>query len=253
MTEKTVFDVLLVAMFVLAVLVFINLLRSTAPYGRHARSPKLKKVGDKLGWVIMELPAVVVFAVCYGLGDRNTDSIPLVFLCLWQIHYLHRTFIYPFRIRGGGRNMTVAVMSFGFIFNGLNGYLNGRFLTEFSSGYASDWATDPRFIIGVVLFCTVYAINYHSDGILRSLRQPGETGHRIPRSGLFKYVTSPNYFGEILEWCGWAVATWSLPGLAFAVWTAANLVPRARVHHRWYKRKFEDYPENRRVIIPFVY
>jgi protein-S-isoprenylcysteine O-methyltransferase Ste14 len=149
--------------------------------------------------------------------------------------------------------MTLAVIGFGFIFNGINGYLNGRYLAEFSSGYASDWVTDPRFIIGVLLFCAGYAINYHSDGILRSLRKPGETGHKIPRAGLFKYITSANYFGEIVEWCGWAIATWSLPGLAFAVWTTANLVPRARVHHRWYKRKFEDYPRSRRIIIPFVY
>ncbi|MGB2854987.1 MAG: 3-oxo-5-alpha-steroid 4-dehydrogenase, partial [Dehalococcoidia bacterium] len=94
---------------------------------------------------------------------------------------------------------------------------------------------------------------HHSDGILRRLRTPGETGYKIPRGGLFERVSCANYFGEIIEWCGWAIATWSLPGLAFAVWTAANLVPRARAHHKWYPSQFPDYPQQRRALIPFVF
>ena len=45
--------------------------------------------------------------------------------------------------------------------------------------------------------------------------------------GMFKYVTAANYFGEILEWTGFAIACWSLPAFAFAWWTFANLAPRA--------------------------
>ena len=114
-----------------------------------------------------------------------------------------------------------------------------------------DWLFDIEIMAISFLFSLIIVPLIYSLIVFR--RKPGETGHKIPRSGLFKYVTSANYLGEIVEWCGWAIATWSLPGLAFAVWTSANLVPRARVHHRWYKRRFEDYPEKRRVIIPFVY
>ena len=52
---------------------------------------------------------------------------------------------------------------------------------------------------------------------------------------------------------GWALATWSLPGLAFAVWTVANLVPRARANHRWYRGRFPDYPKERRALVPGVW
>ena len=31
-----------------------------------------------------------------------------------------------------------------------------------------------------------------------------------------------------------------LGGLAFCVFTAANLIPRARSNHRWYREKFPD-------------
>jgi hypothetical protein len=56
----------------------------------------------------------------------------------------------------------------------------------------------------------------------------------------------------MIEWTGWAIATLSLPGLVFALWTAANLAPRALKHHAWYRKTFPDYPQSRKAIIPFV-
>jgi protein-S-isoprenylcysteine O-methyltransferase Ste14 len=67
---------------------------------------------------------------------------------------------------------------------------------------------------------------------------------------LYRWISCPNYLGEIVEWSGWALATWSLPGLAFAVWTAANLAPRAHSHHLWYREHFEDYPPQRKALLP---
>ena len=49
----------------------------------------------------------------------------------------------------------------------------------------------------------------------------------VPHGPLFRLVSCPNYFGEIVDWSGFALATWSPGGLLFALWTAANLVPRA--------------------------
>jgi protein-S-isoprenylcysteine O-methyltransferase Ste14 len=74
----------------------------------------------------------------------------------------------------------------------------------------------------------------------------------IPQGWLFHFISSPHYFGEIVEWGGWALATWSLPGLAFFVFTFANLFPRAIASHKWYRLYFPDYPEKRKGIIPFV-
>ena len=95
-------------------------------------------------------------------------------------------------------------------------------------------------------------INLHADTVLIHLRKPGETGYKIPRGGIYRFVTSPNYLGEIMEWCGWALMTWSLPGLAFAVYSVANLAPRALSNHKWYREKFDDYPTSRRALIPFL-
>jgi len=74
----------------------------------------------------------------------------------------------------------------------------------------------------------------------------------IPRGWLFEYISCPHYFGELLEWAGWALMTWSVSGLAFFVFTFANLFPRAVASHRWYRKQFPDYPSKRKAVIPFI-
>lgn len=251
MTEPQLYTALLTAVAAGAAIAFVVLLFVSAPYGRHGRAGWGPTVPRRLGWVVMEAPPVIVVALCFALGDRHTNPVALVFLGLWMTHYLHRDLIYPWRMRPGGRAMPVAVVGLGVAFNLANGYLQGRWLFAFGPLRGADWLTDPRWIAGAALFSAGFAINLHSDGILRRLGRDGD-GYAIPHGGAFRWVSCPNYLGEIIEWLGWAVATWSLAGLAFAVYTAANLAPRAFTHHRWYRETFEDYPAERRALIPYV-
>ena len=82
------------------------------------------------------------------------------------------------------------------------------------------------------------------------MRAKASGGAVLPRGGAFELVSCPNLAGEIVEWIGFALMSWSLPGLAFAMWTAANLVPRALWRHRWYRERFPGYPAKRRAVIP---
>ncbi len=108
-------------------------------------------------------------------------------------------------------------------------------------------------ILGLTLFLAGFMINRWADRVLQNLRQPGEKGYKIPFGGLYRWISCPNYLGEIIEWAGWAIATWSLPGLAFAIWTFANLAPRARAHHAWYHQNFPDYPTERKALFPGIW
>jgi protein-S-isoprenylcysteine O-methyltransferase Ste14 len=233
--------------------VFVALFFIAAPYGRHIRKGWGYSVGNKLGWVLMEAPAPIVFAVCFLLGDIKNTVVTFIFLGLWEAHYVHRSFVYPFSLRGNARRMPLSVVSFGFLFNLMNGYLNGRYIFSFSGGYANSWLTDPRFIVGVILFVTGYVINRQADQALRDLRKPGESGYKISYNRFYRWVSSPNYLGEITIWTGWALATWSISGLAFAFWAVANLLPRARANHAWYRQTFPDYPPERKALIPRVW
>jgi protein-S-isoprenylcysteine O-methyltransferase Ste14 len=147
--------------------------------------------------------------------------------------------------------MPVFIVASGFTFNILNAIVNAGWIGAVGH-YSTSWLGDPRFIVGVAVFLFGQAINHRADRVLRGLRAPGEQGYRIPRGGLYEWVSCPNYLGEIVEWAGWALATWSVPGLAFAVYTVANLGPRALSHHRWYRRQFADYPRDRKALIPLL-
>lgn len=236
----------------LAVLTFVSLFFITAPYGRHGRGGWGPEVSQRLGWVLMELPACVLWIGIYAFGTHAWELAPLALLAIWQVHYVNRTFVFPFRIKAEGKKTPLSIVLTAVVFNSLNAYVNARWVSEYGS-YATSWLYDARFLIGAAVFVAGFAINQHADWVLMNLRRPGETGYKIPRGGLYERITCPNYFGEILEWTGWAIATWSLAGLAFALYTIANLAPRARDHHRWYQSKFSDYPKERRALIPFVW
>ena len=251
-TERSFYTLLLLIWLVLAAVTFFALLSLTAPYGRHRRQGWGPGLPARAGWLLMELPAAVVVAFFFFVSERRTESVSIVFLALWQIHYLHRSLVYPFRVRASDRRMPLAVALMAVVFNMTNGYLNGRWLFALGPTRSADWLVDPRFLMGVALFAGGFALNLHSDALLSRLRRPGESEYRVPRGAAFRLVSCPNYLGEIVEWCGWALLTWSPAGLAFALWTAANLVPRAISHHRWYRERFPDYPRERRAIVPFV-
>mmetsp|Transcript_39029 Transcript_39029/g.58917 ORF Transcript_39029/g.58917 Transcript_39029/m.58917 type:complete len:143 (-) Transcript_39029:127-555(-) len=136
-------------------------------------------------------------------------------------------------------------------FCAVNGYIQCTSLTKFVA--VSAWS--PTTCLGLFLFFAGFCMNLHADHILRNLRQPGEKEYKIPHGGLFEYVSGANFTAEILEWCGFAVASgFALPTVTFAFCTACNIGPRAISHHRWYLEKFgEDYPKTRMALIPFLY
>ncbi len=250
MSEAQIFQWIVIAWFLLGLAGFIALFFVDAPYGRLSRGGFGPLLPKRLGWMLMESPSAIVFAVVFLYGPWTHTLTAWAFLLMWEFHYVYRGFIYPSQTRGRGKNMPVSVVLLGLSFNLVNPYLNARYLFHFSGGYENAWLLDPRFLIGAALFILGLYVNRQSDSILHNLRAPGETGYKIPYGGLFRYVSSPNYLGEIVQWIGWTIATWSIPGLAFAFWTAANLVPRAYTYHRWYRRHFDNYPSERAALIP---
>lgn len=224
-----------------------------APYGRHSRPGWGPTIDPRIGWLVMELPAVAIVAALFLTSERTGSLAALVFLGMWELHYVHRAFVFPLLLRSGSARMPVLIPALGIVFNLFNSYLQGGWLFRVSPPYAAAWLRDPRFVLGAALFLAGMAINWHSDSVLRNLRKPGETKYQVPQGGLYRWVSCPNYLGEIVEWIGWAIATWSLAGAAFAFWTAANLVPRAVSHHRWYRRQFPNYPKERCAIVPLLY
>ena len=239
------------AWLTLAIVVFFTLIFVKAPYGRHRTAGWGVEISAKMGWIIMESIPALFLTIMLIFGDHR-DLVVLFFWAIWTAHYVNRAWAWPNRAKLEQKLMPLSVVIIAIIFNTINCWLNGIWLFDLSDGYDASWFTDPRFLIGGGVFFLGMIINITSDNILFSLREDGSTGYKIPRGGLFERVSSPNYLGEIIEWAGFAIATWSLAGLTFAIWTFCNLAPRALAHHRWYKEEFSNYPKERKALIPFV-
>lgn len=238
----------------IAVITLISLvfLKIRAPYGRHANDKWGKMMDNRWGWFLMELPALVVFPLLVIIGPAEKNWLTWLLVGLWTLHYFNRTVIFPFRLKTTGKKIPLTIVFSAIFFNGTNGFVNGYFLGYLNIPDETLQYYAPNVIIGLLLYFIGMYINHSADSRLINLRAENK-GYQIPRGWLFKYVSCPNHFGEIVEWFGFAIVGWSLPAFSFAIWTFCNLIPRTLNHHEWYHENFEDYPKNRKAVIPFIW
>jgi steroid 5-alpha reductase family enzyme len=145
----------------------------------------------------------------------------------------------------------VGIVAFSLPYCIVNGYLQAHDLCRFQR-FDQTHLSSTQFVLGMLLTISGFTIGVQSDQILLELRRASHL-YQIPVGGMFEYVSCPHYFGEILEWSGFCIAcNGSLASCSFVIWTAANLVPRALSTHTWYLEKFDDYPLNRKAIVPFI-
>jgi hypothetical protein len=200
----------------------------------------------RIAWFVFESPNLVWSYVCW---KSETPRINKLLLLLFVLHYLQRAILYPLRMSPSSKQMPLAVVASAFSFCSFNGYLQVQSLS-LSTGTAQK----PHFVVvGVLVFLAGALVNLQSDAILRKLASSYGT-YQIPRGGFFEFVSCPHFTGEILEWTGfWIASGSSLAAGSFVIFTAANLLPRGRAHHEWYQYAFENYPVNRKAVLPYLY
>ncbi|MDE5959478.1 MAG: DUF1295 domain-containing protein [Muribaculaceae bacterium] len=252
LTSIDSFNTFLLVMAAVAVIVFIALHIVEAGYGIAYTRKWGPSVPNRPGWVMMEAPVFIVMTILWSASPRMLDTAPLVMFLIFQLHYFQRSFVFPLLIRGNSR-MPLSIIVMGMVFNTLNALMQGGWIFYISpeGRYPASWLLSWQFILGTCIFFAGMAINLHSDHIIRHLRKPGDTRHYLPRGGMFRYVTSANYFGEFTEWVGFAILTWSWAGAVFALWTFANLAPRAGKIRARYAAEFG--PLSQKRIIPYIY
>ncbi len=250
----------------------LTFLTGPAPYGRHGRADPAaaasygRGLPARLAWALQEAPAFLIpaamalsasrrvggpAALAAALGPQRTAR-----LAAFLAHYGHRSLIYPLRIRGGART-PVGIAALAFAFCTYNGAMQGAALVWCGGGAGRQEASPLAFRAGMAAWAAGAALNLASDAALRRLRsRKGADGYyALPAGPLFAAVACPNYTGEALEWAGWAAAAgWSVPATAFAVYTLANLGPRARAHAAFYAARFPGQGwEGRAGLVPWVY
>ncbi|CAI2356194.1 unnamed protein product [Caenorhabditis sp. 36 PRJEB53466] len=229
-------------MIIIAFFVFLSLkLGLTAGYGRYTNSDHWG-LPASIAWFVQEAPSFFIPLYFMFLATSPCGAfLNLLFLA----HYFNRAIVYPYRLRSNTTSPLYIMLS-AVVFCAYNGFIQGAWNSLYQE------CDDSKFfyILGAQIFLIGMYINWRADAILRNLRAPGETGYKIPNGFLYDYITCPNYFGEIVEWIGYAIAARSLPAVAFAIFTIANIGPRAFSHHQWYKEKFPEYPKERKALIP---
>jgi 3-oxo-5-alpha-steroid 4-dehydrogenase 1 len=252
MMSHATFNLICWIWIAIAVIIFPILLKVTQPYGRHSKSNLGPMINNRLGWFIMEFPSLAIFGYYMFFKADLFNMLILIPALLWMLHYSHRVLIFPLQIRTARKKIPLLIVILAFIFNIVNGFLNGYWFVQFASDYSSGILVNFRLALGTILFFSGFIINKYHDAILIKLRPATGDGYKIPYGGLFKYVSCPNFFGEIISWAGYALVAFNLPALSFLVWTLINLSTRALDHHRWYLKEFPEYDKGRRALIPFL-
>lgn len=250
--EHTLYYYSLITWVIIAVIIFIILVsfKNLKTYGRHVPK-KGVLLNNRLGWFLMEIPTLILMPYFIYSGTKTINTVIFCFLGLYMVHYFNRTIIFPFRLKFKKNKIPLHIVFSAAFFNLINTFFLGYYFGNIKI-YQENWFTTPYFIIGIIIFFIGMSINIKSDNILINLRKNNNEEYSIPRGGLFKYISCPNHFGEIIEWFGFAILSWSFASFSFFIWTACNLIPRSIKHHNWYKNKFKKYPKERKAVIPYL-
>nr|CAD7195175.1 unnamed protein product [Timema douglasi] len=115
-----------------------------------------------------------------------------------------------------------------------------------------------RDIYGCGLFLWACYHQYRSTVILANLRKNKKGKivthhHGIPYGGWFELVSSPHLLAEVIMYLALTIILWGAHTWPFIfLWVLSNQVESALLTHWWYLSKFEDYPKQRKSIIPYV-
>ena len=246
--------------------------QSAAPYGKFADSRHLTalKVNAKLAWILQEIPALILPSIfCWEARDALNVT-QKILLGMFIIHYLQRSVVFPMFLRQGALVPPLTcLMAFGFC--SFNGFLQSHTII-YASNDKSTEVYSPRFLVGGLLYAFGLIVNIDSDYRIHQLRSNRNTKplsrgegakcegriknkYHIPQGGFYELVSSANYFGEICEWWGFALAANLNPSATwFAGFTTVFLGLRGLDSHKYYRNTFGDtYPSSRTAVIPYIF
>lgn len=218
------------------------------------------------------ITSIALYVIFYPstLGDialfspeRHLPLEVLLVLVLIHLQLLRRTYESFFITRfGPASHMHIGHFIFGLFFYtslaplALHQLKERQHTTLISLDYGFWMHCDWRHIVGIALFAWSSIHQYKCHLILASLRVKDKDGlYAIPNGDWFQYVGSPHYTAEILIYfslflCS-GLRNYYLLLPLFS--TAIMLILSARITHEWYREKFRDYPQERKIIFHWIY
>ena len=139
--------------------------------------------------------------------------------------------------------LAIALMAIGF--NGVNAGING--IISSTPTYGAEWLLDPRFIVGLPYSRGMS--NPQSDSILRNLRENKRAKslwRRVPMGQL------PQLHGRNHRMAWFRLMTWSIYVL-LSYMDNCQSRPQSSGSPQLVPKTFDDYPQNRRALIPGLF
>jgi steroid 5-alpha-reductase len=271
-TEDKFNYIIQLSFLILDVPIFLCLLFIKAYYGKFFNSKSeetnciqktLRKIfpviPSRISWIVQECPCVFV-TIFYLIRAHSEITLKkILVLAPFLIHYIHRTFIFPFIIHSS-KNNPLEITLMAFTFCTFNAIMINRSIFYYINYENSFWL---YYIYGLITFVCGMHINMFSDYSMikqRNNNNEKTSGSKyiIPRGFMYELISCPNYFGELTEWLGFFILSNTFSGLVFFISTFANLFPRALQYHNWYKEKFKEQFNSdkdlmeRKAIVPFL-
>ncbi|XP_047346667.1 polyprenol reductase-like [Vespa velutina] len=113
-------------------------------------------------------------------------------------------------------------------------------------------------IVCAIIFLLSSLVQLQTNFILASLRKSNNkvvfNGYKVPHGGLFKYLSAPLEFTEILIYLMLSVILWQSNTFHYiTLWVVLNQIDFAVMTHKWYKKTFPNYPKERKILIPYLF
>lgn len=230
-----------------------------------------KDLGPQILWktvfVLEYLGPLLLYPLFYSrpgfiYGDASNaprsewaSLVQLYALVAWSVHYAKRELETVFVHR-----FSNATMPFSNLFKNCGYYWGFAAWVAYFVNHPLFTPPGPEFVYGgMLIFYLMQLGNFMCHMTLRGLRPAGSRVRRIPFGGLFEFVSCPNYFFEIMAWVGFNFMTKTAAGMLFMTAGAVQMAIWAQGKHRRYIKEFDGkdgrdlYPNNRKMIVPYIY
>jgi len=110
---------------------------------------------------------------------------------------------------------------------------------------------DALFWLGTLLFVSGQGLNFWHHKILANLRGASRE-YILPRGGLFEQVVCPHYLFELIAWLGIVLLSRHLFVYIASLGMFGYLMARSLKNLAWYRENFDDFPKERKALIPWL-
>ncbi|CAN6196927.1 unnamed protein product [Urochloa humidicola] len=205
------------------------------------------------GMLVAYTPALLAAAASFAVPGAVDGPRAQILSAVLAVHFLKRVLEVLFMHRYSGSMPVDTAVTIG------TSYLLSTATMIYTQHLSHDLPDPPVDLLypGVAVFAVGIAGNFYHHYLLSRLRSASggggdDKGYKIPRGGLFEFVTCPHYLFEIMGFFGFAMIAQTVYALAVATGTAAYLAGRSCATRRWYQSKFEEFPETIKALVPFL-